>query len=102
LTERLPLETSGLVAGESMAKEKSKVSVDKLLLDDVNNKYKLIISASRLIKEKTKKDGKTKVTPEMISNALYEVAIKETDKKEIARGKATTEESGGKKRPEEK
>jgi len=85
-----------------MAKEKSKVSMDKLLLDDVNNKYKLIVSASKLIREKTKKDGKTKVTPETISDALYEVAIKEVDKKEIARGKVTTEESGGKKRPEEK
>jgi len=85
-----------------MEKEKAKPSLDKLLLNNVSNKYKLVILASKVLKEKTKKDRKIKMTPEIIMHALYEVASKDTEQKEISKGKASKEESVQKKKSEEK
>ena len=85
-----------------MAKDKAKPSLDKLLLDNVSNKYRLILLTSKLLKEKTKKDGKIKMTPETIIEALYEIASKDTGKKKISKEKASKEESVEKKKPEEK
>lgn len=85
-----------------MEKDKAKPSLDKLLLDNVSNKYRLIILASKLLKEKIKKDGKTKMTPETIIEVLYEMASKDTNQKKISKGKASKEESVEKKKPEEK
>jgi len=85
-----------------MAKDKAKPSLDKLLLDNVANKYRLILLTSKLLKEKTKKDGKIKMTPETIIEALYEIASKDTGKKKISKEKASKEESVEKKKPEEK
>jgi DNA-directed RNA polymerase subunit K/omega len=85
-----------------MRKDKTKPSLDKLLLNNVSNKYELVILASKLLKEKAKKDLKIKITPEIIMQALYEVANKDTDEKEISKGKTSKEESVQKKKPEEK
>ncbi|HUW22445.1 MAG TPA: hypothetical protein VMW39_00215 [bacterium] len=85
-----------------MEKDKAKPSLDELLLDNVSNKYRLIILASKLLKEKTKKDGKIKMTPETIIEVLYEMASKDTNQKKISKGKASKEESVEKKKPEEK
>ena len=85
-----------------MGKDKAKAPLDKLLLDNVSNKYELILSASKLLREKTKKDGKIKMTPEVIVQVLYEVVGAEVDKKEISKGKGSKEESVQKKKPEEK
>ncbi|MFB0526867.1 MAG: hypothetical protein ACETVO_05305 [bacterium] len=85
-----------------MAKDKAKPSLDKLLLDNVFNKYKLIVLSSKLLKEKMKKDGKIKMTPETIIEALYDVASKEINEKKISKGKASKEESVEKKKAEEK
>ena len=85
-----------------MAKDKAKDSLDKLLLDNVSNKYKLIILTSKFLKEKRKKDGKIKITPETIIEALYEVASKDVEQKKTSKGKASKEESAGKKKPQEK
>jgi len=85
-----------------MGKDKAKPSLDKLLLDNVSNKYELILSASKLLREKAKKDGKIKMTPEVIVQVLYEVVGAEVDKKEISKGKGSKEESVQKKKPEEK
>lgn len=85
-----------------MRKDKAKPSLDKLLLNNVSNKYELVILASKLLKEKAKKDLKIKITPEIIMQALYEVANKDTDEKEISKGKTSKEESVQKKKPEEK
>jgi hypothetical protein len=84
-----------------MEKDKAKPTLDKLLLNNASNKYKLIILASNLLKEKAKKDIKFKMTPETIMQALYEVVIKDTEQKEILKGKASKEESVQKKKPEE-
>lgn len=85
-----------------MAKDKAKASLDKLLLDNVSNKYRLILLTSKFLKEKTKKDGKIKMTPETIIEALYEVASKDVEQKKTSKGKASKEESVEKKKPEEK
>ena len=85
-----------------MGKDKSKPSLDKLLLDKVSNKYELILLTSKLLKEKAKKDGKIKMTPETIIEALYEMASKDTDQKKISKGKGSEEKSVQKKKPEEK
>jgi len=85
-----------------MAKDKTKPDLDKLLLNNATNKYRLIILASKVLKEKMKKDAKIKMTPETIMEALYEVAIKNAERKEISKGKVSQEESGQKKKPEEK
>jgi hypothetical protein len=85
-----------------MEKDKTKPSLDKLLLNNVSNKYKLIVLTSKTLKDKTKKDGKIKMTPETIMQALYEVASKEVGEKEISKGKASKEESVQKKKSEEK
>lgn len=85
-----------------MGKDKTKPSLDKLLLDNVSNKYKLILLTSKLLKEKTKKDRKIKLTPETIIETLYEVASKDTDQKKILKGKASKEESVEKKKLEKK
>lgn len=87
---------------ERMAKDKGKPSLDKLLLDNVSNKYKLIVLTSKLLKEKMKKDGKIKMTPETIMEALYEAASKDIDQKKISKGKASEEESAEEKKPEER
>lgn len=87
---------------ERMAKDKGKPSLDKLLLDNVSNKYKLILLTSKLLKEKMKKDGKIKMTPETIMEALYEAASKDIDQKKISKGKASEEESAEEKKPEER
>jgi len=84
-----------------MEKDKAKPTLDKLLLNNASNKYKLIILASNLLKEKAKKDIRFKMTPETIMQALYEVAGKDTEQKEISKGKASKEESVQKKKPEE-
>ncbi len=85
-----------------MGKDKAKPSIDKLLLNNVSNKFELVVLASKLLKEKAKKDLKIKMTPETIIQALYEVANKDTEQKEISKGKASKEESVQKKKPEEK
>lgn len=85
-----------------MEKDKAKPSLDELLLDNVSNKYRLIILASKLLKEKTKKDGKIKMIPETIIEVLYEMASKDTNQKKISKGKASKEESVEKKKPKEK
>lgn len=85
-----------------MGKDKAKVPLDKLLLDNASNKYELIILASKLLGEKVKKDGKIKMTPETIIDALYEVVSKDTGKKEISKGKGSKEEGVPKKKSEEK
>ena len=85
-----------------MEKDKAKPSLDKLLLDNVSNKYRLILLASKLLKEKIKKDGKTKMTPKTIIEVLYETASKDTNQKKISKGKASKEENVEKKKPEEK
>jgi hypothetical protein len=87
---------------ERMAKDKGKPSLDKLLLDSVSNKYKLIVLTSKLLKEKMKKDGKIKMTPETIMEALYEAASKDMDQKKISKGKGSEEESAEEKKPEER
>jgi len=87
---------------ERMAKDKGKPSLDKLLLDNVSNKYKLILLTSKLLKEKMKKDGKIKMTPETIMEALYEAASKDIDQKKISKGKASEEESAEDKKPKER
>ncbi len=81
-----------------MAKDKAKASLEKLLLDDVSNKYKLILLTSKFLREKTKKDGKIKMTPETIKEALYEVASKDAEQKKTSKGKASKEESAEKKK----
>ena len=102
-TETLLSQGLHLLGGvERMAKDKTKPSLDKLLLDNVSNKYKLILLTSKLLKEKTKKDGKIKMTPETIIETLYEVASKDTDQKKISKGKVSKEESVEKKKPEKK
>jgi len=85
-----------------MEKDKAKPSLNKLLLNNVSNKYELVVLASKLLKEKAKKDLKIKMTPETIIQALYEVADKYTEQKEISKGKVSKEESVQKKKPEEK
>ena len=85
-----------------MEKDKAKPSLDELLLDNVSNKYRLIILASKSLKEKIKKDGKTKMTPETIIETLYETASKDANQKKISKGKAPKEESVEKKKPKEK
>jgi len=85
-----------------MTKDKAKPSIDKFLLDGVSNKYKLVIQTSRLVREKAKRDGKIKVIPETIMEALYEVANKESDRKEGSEERASKEENVQKKKPEEK
>lgn len=85
-----------------MEKDKAKPSLDELLLDNVSNKYRLILLASKLLKEKTKKDGKIKMVPETIIEVLYETANKDTNQKKISKGKASKEESVEKKKPKEK
>jgi len=85
-----------------MAKDKAKPSLDKLLLDNVSNKYRLILLTSKLLKEKTKKDGKIKLTPETIMEALYESASKDTGQKKISKGKASEEESAEEKKPKKR
>ncbi len=85
-----------------MGKDKSKGPLDKLLLDNVSNKYELILSASKVLREKAKKDGKIKITPELIVQALHEVVSKEAEVKEISKGKGSKEEDVRKKKPEEK
>ncbi len=85
-----------------MEKDKAKPSLDELLLDNVSNKYRLILLASKLLKEKIKKDGKTKMTPETIIEVLYETAGKDTNQKKISKGKTPKEESVEKKKPKEK
>ncbi|MFQ5866396.1 MAG: hypothetical protein ACE5IT_00180 [bacterium] len=72
-----------------MGKDKAKPPLDKLLLDNVSNKYKLILLTSKLLKEKTKKDGKIKMTPERIVEALYEVASKDINRRGTTKGKAS-------------
>ena len=72
-----------------MGKDKAKPPLDKLLLDNVSNKYKLILLTSKLLKEKTKKDGKKKMTPERIAEALYEVASKDINRRGTSKGKAS-------------
>jgi len=72
-----------------MGKDKAKPSLDKLLLDNVSNKYKLILLTSKLLKEKTKKDGKKKMTSERIVEALYEVASKDINRRGTSKGKAS-------------
>jgi len=85
-----------------MEKDKAKVPLNKLLLNNVSNKYELVVLASKLLKDKTKKDLKIKMTPETIIQALYEVADKYTEQKEISKGKVSKEENVQKKKPEEK
>jgi len=85
-----------------MAKDKGKPSLDKLLLDNVSNKYMLILLTSKLLKEKMKKDGKIKMTPETIMEALYEAASKDIDQKKISKGKDKEEESAEEKKPKER
>lgn len=85
-----------------MGKDKAKPSLDELLLDNVSNKYRLILLASKSLKEKVKKDRKTKMTPKTIIEALYETASKNANQKKISKGKASKEESVEKKKPKEK
>ena len=86
-----------------MGKDKAKPSLDELLLNNVSNKYKLILLASKLLKEKTKKGRKIKMIPETIMEVLYEMASKDTNhQKKISKGKASKEESVEKKKPEGK
>lgn len=85
-----------------MGKDKGKPSLDKLLLDNVSNKYELILLTSKLLKEKVKKDGKIKMTPETIVETLYEVVSKDIGRKEISKGKGSEEKSVQKKKSEEK
>lgn len=85
-----------------MEKDKAKPSLDELLLDNVSNKYKLILLTSKSLKEKIKKDRKTKMTPKTIIEALYEMASKDGNQKKISKGKAPKEKSVEKKKPKEK
>jgi len=84
-----------------MEKDKAKPPLDKLLLNNASNKYRLIILVSKILKEKVRKDIKFKMTPETIIQSLYEEVSKDTEDKEISKGKASKEESVQKKKPEE-
>jgi len=85
-----------------MAKDKAKPSLDKLLLNNASNKYELIILTSKLLREKVKKDGKIKITPETVVEALYEVVSKDMGEKEISKGKGSEEKDVPKKKSKEK
>lgn len=66
-----------------MKKEKkANHSLQKLLLDKIDNKYQFIIRVSNHIKELEKKLGKEKTKEEILEQAVNELILKgKTDKK---------------------
>ena len=59
-----------------MKKTRTNSSLEKLLLDNIENKYKFIIQAAQAIKEQQKKLGKEMSREEIIKKTLYEIVPK--------------------------